>query len=81
MGLGRDWDETGAGLGQFETVFLSKEIAKSRQKSHIEYINPNSRCFFQFGSVAQSVARLLCNWKVRIQLREKYFFQDTWNLA
>ena len=64
MGLGWDWDETGAGLGQFETVFLSKEIVKSRQKSHIEYINPNSKCFFQFGSVAQSVARLLCNWKV-----------------
>ena len=43
---------------------MSKKLAKNRLKSHIEYIYPNSMYNFQFGSVAQSVARLLHNRKV-----------------
>ena len=43
---------------------MSKKLAKNGQKSHIEYINPNFTSIFMFGSVAQSVARLLCNRKV-----------------
>ena len=66
------WDGTGTGtrlgldhrLRQCRTVFLSKKLAKNGQKSHIEYINPNFTSIFKFGSVAQSVARLLCNRKV-----------------
>ena len=42
--------------------FLYFEEIKA--KIAIEYINPQLCHNFQFGSVAQSVARLLCNWKV-----------------
>ena len=70
--MGRDWDETGTGtrlgldhrLRQFRTVFLSKKLAKIGLKSHIKYITPNFTTIFNFGSVAQSVARLLRNRKV-----------------
>ena len=89
--MGRDcgwgWDGTGAGtrLGQCRTVFLSKKLPKSGQKSHIEYINPNFTTIFKFGSVAQSVARLLCNRKVpgSNPAGGKVLFskRSTWNLA
>ena len=71
--MGRDWDEC-------RTEYC-KKMAKSRLKLHIEYINPNFSTFINFGSVAQSVARLLCNRKVpgsNPAEGERTFFSQTW---
>ena len=63
---------------------MSKKLAKNGQKSHIEYINPNFTSIFKFGSVAQSVARLLRNRKVpgsNPAEGKVLFSRGTWNLA
>ena len=75
LGLGWDWslDGTGTwpGLGQdcdkgrTEDLKNCKEIQpKSSLKSYVQYIKLKFTSVFKFGSVAQSVARLLCNRKV-----------------
>ena len=69
-------------LGQSRTGilrFCNQIQAKSSPKSHNEYIYPNSYLICKFGSVAQSVARLLCNRKVpgsNPAKGEKDFFQS-----
>ena len=86
-GLEWDWDGTGTGtglgrdlvIGRTEVLRYCKELlAKSNLKSHIDYIAPNNRSILKFGSVAQSVARLLRNRKVpgsNPANDEMYFFQ------
>ena len=66
--MGRDWDEC-------RTEYC-KKLAKIRLKLHTENINPNFSSFCNFGSVAQSVVRLLSIQAIRVRIRpgEKYFF-------
>ena len=63
---------------------FTKKKAKNSLKSDIYYIMPNLSFYYQFGSVAQSVARLLCKWKVpgsNPAEGKVLFSRGTWNLA
>ena len=63
---------------------FTKKQAKSSLKSDVYYIRPNLTLIFQFGSVAQSVARLLRNRKVpgsNPAEGKVLFSRSTWNLA
>ena len=62
----------------------AKKYAKNSLKSDVYYIMPNLTSIFKFGSVAQSVARLLHNRKVpgsNPAEGKVLFSRGTWNLA